>query len=166
MDIIAEKDYLPDVHTEYSVRVAQVRLLTTVFSQRALPTVQWIFYCKEMPSWVLPSDMYLVDVTDHPDIREGWLLNPKSNTFVDRELHYRDIFEDSELMQYVRVERGRRLSNSDPLVLRHLSQPEGAKTLTDAEYAELQGYMQALRDFPANVDLDNIVWPPKPAFMA
>jgi len=35
-----------------------------------------------------------------------------------------------------------------------------------ANYAELQGYMQALRDFPANVDLDNIVWPPKPAFMA
>jgi len=99
-------------------------------------------------------------------IPEGSSMDATSVTFLDPKIHYRALHSDAELAAWIRMARNRFLAQCDALTLRHLSQPEGAKTLTEAQYAELQGYMQALRDFPANVNLDNIIWPPKPAFMA
>lgn len=66
-------------------------------------------------------------------------------------------------MANLKIERDAKIAACDWLVIRHLTQ--AVHTLTDPEYAELTAYMQALRDFPATVDLNNIVWPTKPSFV-
>jgi hypothetical protein len=63
----------------------------------------------------------------------------------------------------LRAERDAKLKSCDWLVIRHSSQDN--KTLSDSQYAELQNYMQALRDLPATADLSNITWPTKPSFI-
>ena len=67
----------------------------------------------------------------------------------------------------IREHRNALLRLCDPLFLRHQSQLllGASTTLTNEEFLTLLSYMQALRDFPANVDLNNITWPAKPAFM-
>jgi len=71
--------------------------------------------------------------------------------------------ESIKLLADLRVERDAKLKLCDWLVIRHASQD--SKSLSDAEYAELKAYMQALRDLPANADLNNITWPAKPSFI-
>ena len=68
-------------------------------------------------------------------------------------------------MSELRLRRRIILNECDWLISRHLSQPDNAKTLSPEQYAELQAYMQALRDLPANADLNNITWPAKPSFI-
>jgi len=63
----------------------------------------------------------------------------------------------------LRAERDAKLKLCDWLVIRHSSQD--SKTLSPEQYAELQNYMQALRDLPATADLNNITWPEKPNFI-
>ena len=63
----------------------------------------------------------------------------------------------------LRAERDAKLKLCDWLIIRHSSQD--SKTLSDSQYAELQNYMQALRDLPASADLSNITWPTKPSFV-
>jgi hypothetical protein len=65
----------------------------------------------------------------------------------------------------LRLRRNNFIKACDWLVSRHLSQPDNAKTLSPEQYAELQNYMQALRDLPATADLSNITWPAKPSFI-
>lgn len=65
----------------------------------------------------------------------------------------------------LKSERDIKLRACDWLISRHLSQPDNAKTLSPEQYAELQAYMQALRDLPASADLNNITWPAKPSFI-
>lgn len=68
-----------------------------------------------------------------------------------------------KLLADLRVERDAKLKLCDWLVIRHSSQDN--KTLSPEQYAELQNYMQALRDLPASADLSNIIWPAKPSFI-
>ncbi len=139
---------------------------------KSFPTIVQCLYCdtdirkifkSSYSRWILDDGSITLSV--------GQILPPTENpatslNFVDFDSTYREYHSDEELIASIRISRNYKLGELDSLVMRHLSQPENAKTLTEAQYAELQGYMQALRDFPANVNLDNIIWPPKPAFMA
>lgn len=65
----------------------------------------------------------------------------------------------------LRLERDRRLSNTDWLCLRHRDeQDSGATTtLTADQYAELLTYRRALRDLPATAeDIEHPDWPTSP----
>ena len=175
INFIDEQQFDPAIHINYK-KWAQVSMRASVYG-RLLPTITWIFYCNTDadPAAILRvgEDCRFVDCTGLPiDILKlGYVLDPADPTpnntnFLNPEVVARRLHTDDEITRFLRVSRNAIIASCDWLVSRHLSQPENAKTLTEAQYAELQGYMQALRDFPANVDLDNIVWPPKPAFMA
>jgi len=175
INFIDEQQFDPAIHVNYKKWV-QVSMRKSVFGRR-LPTIVWVFYCNDGadPKLALPikEDARFVscDELAADTVKLGYVLDPADQTpnntnFLNPELVSRQLHTDEDIMASIRANRDTAISSCDWLVSRHLSQPEGAKTLTEAQYAELQGYMQALRDFPANVDLDNIVWPPKPAFMA
>lgn len=75
-------------------------------------------------------------------------------------------------IETLRTERTMRLSSTDWLVMRHRDELDigGETTLTTQEFAELQAYRNALRNFPktleyTNLEEDPIVWPAKPEWM-
>lgn len=96
------------------------------------------------------SDGSDVTLSDLGPVPEGYLASKPEPTTEDK-------------IRDVRQIRNSKLAEMDWVVTRHMT--ERVKTLTDTEYSLALDYMQALRDFPANVNLDNIIWPPKPAFM-
>lgn len=166
MNVINITEYSADVHTNY-VKYAGVSLQPTKFSRRPIPTVVWVFYADENPNNL--SEFKNVEVVEVPSGSECKVGYVKHNgSLVPLVSVMNDIFSPDELIEYVRQCRYTRLQMCDALIIRHQTQQMAglATTLMDAEFLELLNYMQALRDFPANVDLDNIVWPPKPAFMA
>ena len=47
-------------------------------------TAHWIFEAEEFPAWPPGPDgeeMVFVDITDMPEVAEGWIYNPKKGTF-------------------------------------------------------------------------------------
>ena len=156
--------------TEYSanpdtnlLKYVQINLSKTKFFKK-LPIVCWIFYSDEASLPIinpLCKDVKNILVGDTP-VELGWVC-ADDLSFHDLNVSYRSFISDEELSAYIRVTRNKLLLNCDWLVSRHTSQIN--KTLSDAEFLELQTYMQELRDFPASVDLNNITWPTKPAFM-
>lgn len=64
--------------------------------------------------------------------------------------------EDEKLL-HLRIERDKKLSDTDWIILRNLETNEPVPK-------EWLDYRQALRDFPENVkDLENVIWPEKPS---
>ncbi len=102
-----------------------------------------------------------------PEAEDGHILNKTTGEvlpYLDAEKVW---FSDPFRLLKLRAIRDNFIFGTDFLTVRHRDQIELGvpTTLTAQQYTELQAYRQALRDFPANVDLDNIVWPTKPAFM-
>jgi len=171
-NLIDHSQYTPEAHAGYK-KYVQIKMCQSPFGKR-IPVVTWIFYADFDPNTIIKIGDALrnIDVTNYTGeisvgmaVPTGSQMDPESIVFVNQNTAYRQLHTDEELLSWVRILRGRAIYACDPLVMRHISQPENAKTLTEAQYAELQSYMQELRDFPANVDLDNIVWPTKPSFM-
>jgi hypothetical protein len=61
---------------------------------------------------------------------------------------------DPEKLEFVRWKRNKLLKDSDFLMF---------EDVTPGDKTDIKQYRQALRDFPENVDLGNIVWPVKPS---
>ncbi len=174
MNYISEYDYNPEIHLGSFKKYAQVTMVMSPYG-RELPTVSQIMWCDEDPDAFFKwgSRVRHVDITALPNVKCGMVLDPRSSTpnnivFLNPLLHVRELYTDQELMAVVRRDRNMKISACDVLCIRHADQLAlGVEpSLSGEQYTELLQYRQALRDFPANVDLDNIVWPPKPAFMA
>ena len=102
----------------------------------------------------------------------GMLYNKTTNEALSMNDALLTWFTEEHVMGLVRYNRDRTLMQTDSLVTRHRDQLDNSETttLSAAEYTELLNYRKALRDFPANVDLnvasfDAIVWPTKPSFL-
>lgn len=95
----------------------------------------------------------------------GHELYPIANILIDGQFLTAALNVPTNIVNMIELRRERdiKLRACDWLVIRHASQD--TKTLSDADYAELKVYMQALRDLPATVDLNNIAWPTKPSFI-
>lgn len=168
MVILQVHEYVSEEHSNFR-KYALVGHRPSPYLKKVLAVVSIIYSDSPLEHIASLTDFVKVDITDNPRVAVGWVYLPNTpELFLDEQVpeNVRRIHSEEELLDYVRYRRGVELVGCDPLIMRHISQPENAKTLTEAQYVELQSYMQALRDFPANVDLDNIVWPPKPAFMA
>lgn len=62
------------------------------------------------------------------------------------------------IIDSLRFQRNIQLRESDPWMA-------SDRGLTQEQIDELLAYRQALRDFPATVDPENIVWPSMPSWM-
>ncbi len=169
MNYIHARDYDADTHIGYE-KYAQVAMAKSQFN-KPLPTITQIIYADFDPNTHLDfgRDCRHVLINESIIAEPGMVLDPNSLTpdntnFLSATEAFRLLHTDEEILTCLRVSRNAMLSQLDYLILRHMSQI--AKTLSDAEFLELQTYMQALRDFPANVDLNNITWPTKPAFVS
>ncbi|WP_274426733.1 phage tail assembly chaperone [Chelativorans sp. YIM 93263] len=79
----------------------------------------------------------------------------------------KDAEAQEQALSSLRVERDRRLRETDEPIIRHRDQKEMgvATTITDAQYQELMVYRQALRDLPeATEDPASPAWPEEPSF--
>lgn len=168
MNYIHARDYNAEIHIGYE-KYAQVTMAKSQFG-KLLPTITQIVYADFDPNTHLDfgRDCRHVLLNESITAEPGMVLDPNSLTpdntnFLSAAEAFRLLHTDEEILTCLRVSRNYMLDQLDYLILRHMSQIN--KTLSDAEFLALQNYMQELRDFPANVDLDNIVWPPKPAFM-
>lgn len=152
--------------TEASLRYLEVRPVGHYLG-KSFPTVTSELFAEEDPSRLFRNSTIVQ--SDDTTAAPGCIVDLSDEGAITRVIPSAVLlstkYTAEERLTILRASRIDLLNACDPLVMRHISQPENAKTLTEAQYAELQGYMQALRDFPANVDLDNIVWPPKPAFI-
>jgi hypothetical protein len=89
-------------------------------------------------------------VSDIPDgAAIGWRVDGDAVVF---KAEIAAAAENAAAMKAIRSERNRRLAETDWWSF------SDSPAITDAQAA----YRQALRDFPATVDLSNIVWPTKP----
>ena len=88
-------------------------------------------------------------ISDIPDgAASGWRVDGGAVVF---KAEIAASIETAGAMKAIRSERNRRLAETDWWASSDL-------TMTDAQ----KSYRAALRDFPATVDLANIVWPDKP----
>ena len=118
---------------------------------------------------VFKKGLTFVQVPDNAEV--GQLFNTNTQELLPKENLF-SILDDVSKATWIRGRRDSLIAIYDPLVLRHRDQlaASQATTLTDDQYQELLTYRQALRDFPANVDLnvdsfDKIAWPTPPAFL-
>lgn len=84
------------------------------------------------------------------------------------EISSEDLLTKAEkMLPEIRATRDSLLADTDFLVTRHRDQLDTGipTTLSAEQYAEMLTYRQTLRDFPATVDFDNIVWPTPPSFL-
>lgn len=170
MSIITLQDFLAAPNAELK-KYAQITGDRDKYGM-GMGTVCWVFYADDdgiagldYGGVLSASGVINVEVGEH-DVEPGWSYDAVTGNFYDFEGQHRNLIPAETLMFLVRKDRDAKLANCDWLVNRHLSQAANAKTLTDEQFTALQTYLQALRDFPAVVDVNNIVWPIRPDFIS
>lgn len=116
--------------------------------------VHWIFESEEtldeMYLHRYSRDMVFIDITDRPEVQEGWDYDGV-NFSKPPEL------TTEEKLNAIRKKRNQLLVESD------WTDTLSAKSrLGEDKYNAWQQYRQALRDMPETCDVDNPIWPIKP----
>lgn len=114
-------------------------------------------------SLVAPNTNWSIMGDDYDSLQ--WLSDPALKPTVDALEAKAAEMNAAEPMRLLRIERDRRLSEVDWIVIKYLS-------MNQPVAAELSAYMQALRDLPENstptltdryeLDMDSVAWPVKP----
>jgi len=158
--IIQQSAYDDKVHAGYT-RYGQI-LTKTVPSGASIDYVHWIFYSDIKPAFCAPLD-WIIEIPDL-NIREGFQYNPVDKTFYDLVTNWRDMYTDAQLLHRVRLERNKKLSDTDFLVLRYRDQLDLGTTpdITTEDYMQLLEYRQKLRDLPVGCRIREFNWPDIP----
>lgn len=111
------------------------------------------------------SAKFKVKPTDYDIINEKIdILVVNDNLLLRTELKTKKQYKDKKI---IRLRRNSLLNKFDYIFIRHNAEKilKIKMSLTDKQFNEYLIYMQALRDFPKHVDLDNIQWPEPPDFL-
>lgn len=151
--IIHDSDYNDAEHAQLGLKR---------FAQIIDGRAHWIFRAEFAPPYAPPADV-LVEVTDRPEVKEGWLYDAKTGQFTDPA----SLITDEQRLKEIRTERNILIAETDWIMLRHRDEVElgGERTLTDQQAAALALYRGALRDMPNTCDPRSPVWPVKPDFL-
>ncbi|WP_258028576.1 phage tail assembly chaperone [Pseudomonas protegens] len=115
------------------------------------------------PACLLPPENELVQVSqdDHDAIfralaKGGTVLTSDGNGFPTLAAASGPTVEELEAAE--RISRDWMLLNTDPLIARHRDEVEAERptTITAAQYKQLQGYRQDLRDWPQSADFPDV----------
>lgn len=127
----------------------------------------------------LGKDDIVIEVTDlNPMPQEHWYFDPNDSTFSEDPIEIKPcpgesydyinkewvLNKNSFLNLVVRPERDKRINDIAWITERHIQEKmlEKEPTLSDNQYIELLKYIDALRNFPAICDVNNLVWPEHP----